>query len=209
MSSTEYLNMKALQENRFDEGRRLTNMWLWQKGISSSFNQCIFLPKPMYVIHGTDLRWFDKKNLGNLIYRSNKQVLQMMLTLPLVAHFFNANFVEIWMLFFFQTKTTKNIERISNAVQVTLWLSVINPQCHDYNSPSPSLSLFFPPLSSCCGCAVLWRRQIQKLTDSLSQWWLTMSLIELSWTAKKSPMSTIRWANVDEKCGGAPHRDCR
>ena len=26
MSSTEYLNMKALQENRFDEGRRLTNM---------------------------------------------------------------------------------------------------------------------------------------------------------------------------------------
>ena len=105
MSATEYLNMKLLQENRFDEGRRLTNMWLWQKGISSSFNQCIFLPKPMYVIHGTDLRWFDKKNSRfNLIYRSNKQVLQMMLTLPLVAHFFNANFVEIWMFFFFSDK---------------------------------------------------------------------------------------------------------
>ena len=39
MSLTEYLNIKVLQENRFDQGRRVTNMWLWQKGISSSFNQ--------------------------------------------------------------------------------------------------------------------------------------------------------------------------
>ena len=28
---------------------------------------------------------------------------------------------------------SKNIARIANAVQVTLWLSVTNPQCHDFS----------------------------------------------------------------------------